>query len=149
MYDMRIAVLNGGAGIPITVSADGTLTGDTIDLKNGYTGSYFEGAPAGYGIGVKVFLTSITGTAFTVEIYWETSSDNSTWVRDALVYPATDVVAAVGTTGTKVAVTGRLRTTRRYARLKVVSASMSGESFVVKAYASDGTGDQNGVPVLI
>ena len=144
MRDSRITLI---AGLPLTISADTTTTGETQDLKSGYVGDYFEGAPAGYGLGGEILLTSITGTAFTVEIYWETSSDNSTWVRDELVYPATNVVAAVSG-GTKLAIPFRLRTTRRYARLKIVSASMSSESFVITgAWISDGSGDLNGTPV--
>ena len=144
MRESRVTLIS---GLPLTVSADGTTTGETIDTKDGYVGDYFEGAPAGYGLGGEILLTSITGTAFTVEIYWETSSDGSTWVRDELIYPATDVVAAVSG-GTKLAIPFRLRTVRRYARMKIVSAGISGESFVIAGvWLSDGSGDLNGTPV--
>lgn len=146
MRESRVTFI---AGLPLTVSADGTTTGESIDLKSGYVGDYFEGSPAGYGLGGEILLTSITGTAFTVEAYWETSSDNSTWVRDELIYPATDVVAA-SAGGTKLVIPFRLRTPRRYARMKIVSASMSGESFVITGvWLSDGSGDLNGVPTRI
>jgi len=146
MRDARVTFI---AGLPLTISADGTTTGESIDLKSGYVGDYFEGAPAGYGLGGEILLTSITGTSFTVEIYWETSSDDSTWVRDELIYPATDVVAAVSG-GTKLVIPFRLRTERRYARMKIVAASISGESFIIKGvWLSDGSGDLNGTPIRI
>ena len=144
MRESRVTFI---AGLPLTISADGTTTGESIALKSGYTGDYFEGAPAGYGLGGEIILTSITGTAFTVEAYWETSSDNSTWVRDELIYPATDVVAAVSG-GTKLVLPFRLRTSRRYARMKIVAASISGESFIIYWVGlADGSGNLNGVPV--
>ena len=141
MRDSRVTIFNGGAAL--TVSTNTTVTGDTIDLLNGFVvGSYFEGAPSGYGIGVEIMLSSITGTAYNVEIYWETSSDNSTWTRDALVLPSTsDPVAllAASNGGTKMVIPTRLTSKRRYARLKVISTNISGESFVLQAWLSDGT----------
>lgn len=139
MRDSRITLIT---GLPLTISTNTTITGDTQDLMSGYvTGGYFEGAPSGYGIGIEVMLSSITGTAFSIEIYWETSDDDSTWVRDALIYEATDVVAALAASngGTKIIVPSRLTSKRRYARIKVVSTNISGESCVLNAWVSDGT----------
>lgn len=143
MRDSRITLF---ATVPQTINSNTTITGESLDLLNGYTGDYKEGSPAGYGLGGEILFTSITGTAFELEIYWETSSDNSTWVRDSLIIPATDVVAA-SSGGTKFVVPFRLRTTRRYARIKIVSTNISGESCVLSgAWISDGSGDQNGTP---
>jgi hypothetical protein len=141
MRDSRVTIFNSGAAL--TVSADGTTTGDTIDLLQGYeVGSYFEGAPSEYGIGVEIMLSTVTGTAFNVEIYWETSDDNSTFVRDALVLESSaDPVALIAASngGTKMIVPTRLTSKRRYARLKVVTTNMSSESFVLQGWLSDGT----------
>lgn len=144
MRESRVTLIG---SLPLTINSNTTVTGETLDLKSGYTGDYFEGSPAGYGLGGEILITSITGTAFELEVYWETSTNGSTWVRDELVYPATDVVAAVSG-GTKLVIPFRLRTTRRYARLKIVSTNISGESCIITgAWLSDGSGDLNGTPV--
>lgn len=144
MRESRVTFIS---GLPLTISTNTTTTGETIDLKSGYTGDYFEGAMAGYGLGGEILVTSITGTAFELEVYWETSSNGSTWVRDGLIYPATDVVAA-SSGGTKLVIPFRLKTTRRYARMKIVSTNISGESCVITGvWLSDGSGDLNGTPV--
>lgn len=139
MRDSRIQLFT---GLPLTISTSTTTTGDSQDLLSGYVvGSNFEGAPKGYGIGVEIMLSSITGTAFEVEIYWETSDDDSTWVRDALVLEALEVVAALAASngGTKMIIPSRLTSKRRYARLKVVTTNVSGESCILNAWVSDGT----------
>jgi len=139
MRDARIALFS---ATPITVSTSSTTTGLTQDLLSGYVpGTTFEGAPSGYGIGVEVMLSTITGTSFEVEIYWETSDDDSTWVRDALVLKVTELIATLAASngGTKMIIPSRLTSKRRYARLKVVSTNMSSESFILNAWVSDGT----------
>lgn len=133
--DTRVTIFD---TVPYTINSNATLTGTTIDLKSGYTGDYFEGAPVGYGLGVRLLFTSITGTSFNLAIKWQVSDDNSTWVDDQQVYSG-EVVAAKGDNNA-LEIQTRLRTPRRYARLVIVSTNISSESCILKVAAlSDGT----------
>ena len=141
MYDTRIDIL---ATNPVAVSTDTTTTGETLDLLDGYTGDYKEGAPVGYGIGVKLLFvpTTATGTDITAAVKWQVSDDGSTWVDDQVILDATniiDVTVDADIVGTKYEVESRLRTPRRYARVVITTTSTSSGAFNVYAWAADGT----------
>lgn len=127
------------ANLPLTITTNATTNGNAIDFKDGYTGSYFEGAEVGYGFGVEILLTEIAGTAFNAKFKWQVSDDNSTWVDDQVIYDGELVAAVSG--GTKLAIASRLRTPRRYGRLVVTTTNMNGttETFKMNAWVSDGT----------
>jgi len=139
MRDPRVALFS---GLPITVSTATTTNGSTLDLLNlnlGIDGDYWEGSPNGYGLGVELLFYTITGTQADVNIKWQVSDDGSTWVDDQQVIPTTALDEVV--TGSKVAISTRLRTARRYARLVVTSVNMTSSSFIFNAWLSDGTND--------
>lgn len=138
MRDPRVALF---AGLPITVSTATTTNGATLDLKNlgiEIDGDLFHGSPKEYGLGVEILITSITGTDANATIKWQVSDDGSTWVDDQQVIPVTDLDAFVAG-GTKIEISTRLMTKRRYARLVVTSSGMVSSSFVFNAWLSDGT----------
>ena len=136
MRDTRISLF---AGLPVTINSNATLNGTTIDLKSGYVGDYFEGAEVGYGFGVQMLFYTITGTSFNIAVKWQVSDDDSTWVDDQTVYSG-EVVAA-SAAGTKLELSTRIRTPRRYVRLVVTSTNISSESCIMNAWVSDGTTD--------
>lgn len=134
MRDPRITVFTSA---PVTVSSATTTNGATIDLKDNYTGNYFEGAPEGYGVGVEVMFYDVTGTNNNIVLKWQVSADNGTWIDDQRV-AAGELSALIGS-GTKFIVPTRLETAFRYIRLCVVSTGMGTSSFKVNAWVSDGT----------
>jgi len=136
MRDPRITLIT---GTPLTISTATTTNGPTIDFKSGYVGNYFEGSPEGYGFGVEVMFTSITGTNNNVVLKWQVSDNGSTWVDDQTILSGE--LSALVAGGTKVIVPSRLETARRYARLVIVTTTMTTSSFVVNAWPSDGTTD--------
>lgn len=145
MRDARVALF---AGTPLTISTATTTNGSTINLKSGYVGDYFEGAPTGYGLGVEVMFSTITSTNNNVVLRWEVSDDGSTWVADQIILDG-ELSVLKTSRGTKVIVPSRLYTARQYARLAIVTTGMSGSSFIVDAWISDGTTDLGfGEPAL-
>lgn len=137
MRDSRVSFF---AGTPnLTISTATTTNGSTIDLKSGYTGTYFEGAPEEYGLGVEVMFTSITGTNNNVVLRWEVSNDGSTWIVDQEILNG-ELSALTGSAG-RISVSSRLKSPRRYCRLVIVTTTMTTSSFIVNAWLSDGTTD--------
>lgn len=144
MRDARVALFT---GTPLTISTATTTYGPTLDLKSGYVGDFFEGSPTGYGLRIEVMFTTITSTNNNVKLKWQVSDDNFSTVDDdqmILEGELSALVTAGGTagTGTKIIVPSTLRTTARYARLAIVTTGMSGSSFIVNAWLSDGVTDQ-------
>lgn len=139
MRDSRVSFFSGTPNL--TINSATTTNGSTIDLKSGYVGDYFEGAPVKYGIGVELMFSSITSTNNNVVLRWEVSDDDSTWLVDQEILNG-ELSALKTSAGTKVVVPTRLRTPRRYCRLVIVTSGMAGSSFVVNAWLSDGTTDQ-------
>lgn len=135
MRDSRVSFFSGTPNKAIS-TAD-TFNGTTIDLKSGYTGDYFQGAPVGYGVGVEIMFSSITGTNNNIVLKWQVSDDDSTWVDDQRIIDGE--LSALDGAGTKVIVPTRLRTNRRYCRLVLVTTTMTTSSFVLNAWVSDGT----------
>lgn len=141
MRDSRITVFGSSAGDPVTISTATTTNGATIDLKSGYVGDYFIGAPAGYGLGVDIIFKTITGTANNVDCFWQVSLDGTTWETDQKILEG-ELSAIKTAAGTKIEVPTRLRTKFRYARISIVTTTMTSSSFVVQAWVSDGTVNQ-------
>lgn len=145
MRDSRVAVFTGTPGTDIDVSTATTTNGATLDLLNlniGIDGDYWQGSPNGYGLGVELLFYSITGAQADVAIKWQVGDDGTNWVDDQQVIPATALDEVVADSpGGKIAISTRLRTNRRYARLVVTSTNMSGSSFSFNAWLSDGTND--------
>lgn len=137
MRDSRVTIFN---STPLTVSTATTTNGATLDLKSGYVGDYFEGSPEGYGVGIKVLFTSITGTNNNVVLKWQVSDNGSTWVDGDTVLAGE--LSALVAGGTKIEVPTRFEHVRRYARLVLVTTTMTTSSFVLNAWLSDGTTDQ-------
>lgn len=133
MRDARVTIF---AGTPLTISTATTTNGETIDFKSGFTGNEFEGA-LGYGLGVEVMFTSITSTDNNVVLKWQVSDDASTWIDDQEVYNGE--LSVTKGSGTKVIVPTRFNGLRRYARLVCTTTGMSGSSFILQAWLSDGT----------
>lgn len=139
MRDSRIVLFPGTPNLAVSTAA--TFNGNTIDLKSGYTGTYFDGnvGKSDYGIGVEFIFTTVTGNAVNATIKWQVSDDGSTWVDDVVVIDVTDIDAAIGTTGTKYIVPSRFETIRRYIRAVLTTSGMGSSSFVFNAFVSDGT----------
>lgn len=137
MRDIRVAIFT---GTPLTINTNVTTNGATLTLTDGYTiGSYYEGQPAGYGLGVELLFYTITGTRIDIAIKWQVSDDASTWVDDQTVLDSANLMTLT-TGGTKYAISTRLRTTRKYARLVVTTANVSGSGqFIMNAWLSDAT----------
>ena len=138
MRDTRIAIFS---ATPLVVNTNTTVNGETLDLKSGYTGNYFEGAPKRYGVGVELLFSSISGTRIDIAVKWQVSTDGSTWLDDQVVIPDTNLMtASTGSPGAKYALPTRLVTSRRYARLVVVTTDVAGAgTFTLNAWVSDGT----------
>lgn len=137
MRDIRVSIFD---NTPLVVSTNTTVNGSTLTLLDGYTiGSYFEGSPAGYGLGVEVLLTSITGTRIDVAFKWQVSDDASTWVDDVTILDDTNLMTLT-TGGTKLEFGTRLKTTRKYARIVLTTTDVSGSgTFTLRAWLGDGT----------
>ena len=138
MRDPRFEIFTSS---PITVSTATTTNGATLNLLTlgiDVDGDYWEGAPAGYGLGVEVMFYDVTSTNNNVTLKWQVSDDGSTWVDDQQVF-AGELSTLIGDSGTKYITSTRLRTKRQYARLAIVTTGMSGSSFKVNAWVSDGT----------
>lgn len=140
MRDARIAIFDSA---PLTINTNTTTNGNTIDLKDGHTGNYFEGAPRGYGVGVELLFYSITGTRIDIAVKWQVSDDGTTWVDDQVVLDDANLMTLTTnspSTAKKYAVPTRLVTSRRYARLVVTTTDVSGSGqFLLNAWVSDGT----------
>lgn len=138
MRDPRVALFS---GLPITISTATTTNGSTLDLKNlglKVDGDLFAGSPVGYGLGVEMLFYDITGTDVNVSVKWQVSDDGSTWVDDQQVIPTSDL-DTLDNGGTKIVVSTRLVTKRRYARLVVITTGMVSSSVKLNAWLSDGT----------
>jgi hypothetical protein len=138
MRDSRITLF---AGLPVTINSAITTTGSTLDFKAGvgqYVGDYFEGSPGS--LPVELMFSSITSTNNNAVVTWEVSDNGSNWVVDQEIYSG-ELSVTMGTLGTKVILPTRLNTPRRYGRLKVVTSGMSGSSFILNAWVSDGVTD--------
>lgn len=134
MRETRITLFS---GLPLTISTATTTNGLTLDLKSGYVGDFFEHIPAeSHGLSVELMFTTITSTNNNVVVKWQVSDDDSTWVDDVTVYSG-ELSVSKGT-GTKVVIGTTFRQIRRYARLVVVTTGMSGSSFIMQAWVSDG-----------
>lgn len=136
MRETRVTIFSGA---PVTVNSDTTTTGDTIDLKDNYAGNYFEGAPNGYGVGVELLFSSITGTRIDVDAYWEDSDDGTTWYAKDKIFADADIVALSSDGTGKLALPTRLVGARRYARIVVVTTNTNSASFTLNAWVSDAT----------
>lgn len=123
---------------PVTISSNTTTNGKTIDLLDNYVGDYSEGAEVAYGIGVEILVYDITGTRIDLQLKWQVSDDGSSWVDDQEIYPDTNIMTA-SANGTKLAISTRLRTPRRYARVVAVTTDNNAGSFKMRGWASDGT----------
>ena len=137
---------------PTTVAVDGTTTGPTIDLKDGYVGdeNWNGGADDGF-LGIEILAKNIvtgTGDGFTLTWKWEFSDDDSTYLAGPTIG-----VMAFDTDGKPLKADGVtllgltrsiLRTSiqnnvRRYAHLLCVANSITGgESADTYANVADG-----------
>ena len=135
--DSRVSFFTSQPGTATAISTATTTNGTTIDLKSGYTGSYFEGAQYLYGLRVHVLFTSITSTNNNVVLKWQVSDDNSTWYDDQQILVG-ELSALKTSAGTKVEVGSTLRTNRRYVRLCLVTTGMSGSSFSFNTWVDEG-----------
>ncbi len=147
MRDLRVNVWN-----PVTVSADGTTYGPTIDLLADYVGDYIYGT-GDYGIGVEMMAKNVvtgTGDGFTLTWGWQHSTDGSSWDEYGEIGTMTidtdgNFLKADGSVFalTRQKLKSRVVTARKYLRLKCVAAGISGgESADLSAFLADGTIDQ-------
>jgi len=134
MRDSRVTIFTGA---PVTISTATTTNGATIDLLTNVYGDFKEGVGVGYGIGVELSFTSITGVNNNVNVFWQVSDDDATWETDAQILEG-ELSTLLGT-GTKIMVPTRFRTNRRYCRIVVVTTTMTASSFILNAWLSDGT----------
>lgn len=140
MRDARITLFSGA---PLIINTNVTTNGDTIDLKDGYTGNYFEGAPRGHGLGVELLFYNVTGTRIDIAAKWQVSDDGSTWVDDQAIVDDANLMTLTTnspSSAKKYAVPTRLVTSRRYARIVVTTTDVAGAGqFYLNAWVSDGT----------
>jgi hypothetical protein len=142
MRESRVAIFSGQPAAVTAVNSATTVTGNTLDLKSGFTGTYFEGAMEEYGLGVDILITSVVSTNNNIDIFWEVSPDNfATTYRDIQILKGevSALIAAINANGTKLEFGTRLKTPYRYARIKLTTTGMAGSSFNFNTWVNDGT----------
>lgn len=146
MRDLRVDVWTA-----VTVNADGTTYGPTIDLLDDYVGDHLYGTGE-YGIGVWLMGKDVvtgTGDGFTVTWKWQHSEDGSSW-DDAgeigVMTIDTDgnfTIGARTSTLTRDILKSRKGTARGYLRLAATAAGITGgESIGLTGWLGDGTNGQ-------